>query len=216
MLLLRGFAVTACVVLLSACGSADPPADIARIDQVKSSFGPEFQVRSVAPTGIDPRMLAPQKLPAGITFTPPDCQKFAEGQTLPEGLKGNMAATTAEGLGNRFIALAVETSSPVPVADPGENCKKIEFSGGQVRGTVEVVEVPQIDGATTRGTHRVIQAGVGNRQRTGELYNYVASFGDSMVIVTANPLVVPGKPVAQVDTKRARDLLTAAVAAVRG
>ena len=36
------------------------------------------------------------------------------------------------------------------------------------------------------------------------------------MIVTANPTVQPGKPVAPVDTKRARDLLVAAVAAVRG
>jgi hypothetical protein len=216
MLLLRVTAVAGCVALLSACGSDDAPADIARIDQVKSVFGPEFQVRSVAPTGIDPRMLAPQKLPPGITFAPPECQEFAEGQTLPEGLKGNMAATSAEGAGNRFIALAVETSEPVPLAEPGENCRKIEFSGGQVRGSVEVVDVPQIEGAVTRGTHRILQAGVGDNQRTGELYNYVASFGDCMVIVTANPLVIPGKPVAKVDTQRARDLLTASVAAVRG
>jgi hypothetical protein len=37
-----------------------------------------------------------------------------------------------------------------------------------------------------------------------------------VVIVTANPLVLPGKPVAPVNTQRARDLLTAAVAAVKG
>jgi len=36
------------------------------------------------------------------------------------------------------------------------------------------------------------------------------------VIVTANPLVLPDKPVAPVNTQRARDVLTAAVAAVRG
>jgi hypothetical protein len=36
------------------------------------------------------------------------------------------------------------------------------------------------------------------------------------VIVTANPLVEPNKPVTPVDTQRARDLLSAAVKAVRG
>jgi len=36
------------------------------------------------------------------------------------------------------------------------------------------------------------------------------------VIVTANPLVLPDTPVAPVNTQRARDLLTAAVAAVKG
>jgi hypothetical protein len=36
------------------------------------------------------------------------------------------------------------------------------------------------------------------------------------VIVTANPLVVPDKPVAPVDTKRAGELLVAGVKAIRG
>ena len=36
------------------------------------------------------------------------------------------------------------------------------------------------------------------------------------VIVIANPLVEPGKQVVPVDTERARDLFTSAVAAVRG
>ena len=40
--------------------------------------------------------------------------------------------------------------------------------------------------------------------------------GTFVVIVTAYPLVLPDKPVAPVNTQRARDLLTAAVAAVKG
>ena len=83
-------------------------------------------------------------------------------------------------------------------------------------GLVEVVESPQIDGARTLGTHRVLQTMVDGKPRTGELYNYVAGFGNFLVIVTANPLVLPDKPVAPVDTQRARDLLTAAVSAVKG
>jgi hypothetical protein len=79
-----------------------------------------------------------------------------------------------------------------------------------------VVEAPKIDGAHTLGTHRVLQTTIDGKPRTGELYNYVASFGQFLVIVTANPLVLPDKPVVPVDTKRARDVLTAAVAAVKG
>ena len=66
------------------------------------------------------------------------------------------------------------------------------------------------------GTHRVLQTIVNGKPGAGEIYNYVASFGTFLVIVTANPLVLPDKPVAPVDTQRARDLLTAAVAAVKG
>ena len=104
----------------------------------------------------------------------------------------------------------------MPVNDPEDNCQKVGFAGGGVRGLVEVVEAPQIDGAHTLGTHRVLQTTVDGKPRTGELYNYVATFGTLLVIVTANPLVLPDKPVEPVNTQRARDLLSAAVAAVKG
>ena len=210
----------ACAGALAACGtgqSADTVnADIARVKDVRSSFGPGFQVSDVGPTGIDPRLLGPQALPQGMRFEPADCASFANQQMVPAGAKGNVAATTAEGDGNRFIAIAVETSEAATVNAPAENCRKVGFAGGAVRGLVEVVEAPQIDGAQTLGTHRVLQTTVDGKPRSGELYNYLASFGPFLVIVTANPLVLPDKPVAPVDTQRARDLLTAAVAAVRG
>ncbi|WP_101952281.1 DUF5642 family protein [Mycobacterium sp. 3519A] len=213
--------VGACAGLLTACAtgqSADQDlshADIAHVANVKSSFGSEFKVTSVGPTGIDPRLLGPQPLPQGMTFDPADCGKAASQQVVPAGAKGNMAATTAEGDGNRFIAIAVETSEPVTREDPAQNCQKVGFTGPGVRGLVEVVDAPHIDGVHTLGMHRVVQTTVDGKPRTGELYNYTASFGTFMVIVTANPLVVPGKPVAPVNTQRARDLLTAAVAAVK-
>jgi len=212
--------VIASAGLLTACGTGQSVdlshADIAHVANVKSSFGPEFKVTSVGPTGIDPRLLGPQTLPPGMTFDPTDCAKAASQQVVPQGMKGNMAATTAEGDGNRFIAMAVETSEAVPRTDPAQNCQKVGFSGPGMRGLVEVVEAPQIDGVHTVGSHRVLQTTVDGKPRTGELYNYVASFGTFLVIVTANPLVLPDKPVAPVNTQRARDLLTAAVAAVKG
>lgn len=213
----KRIAATACVGLLAACApTPDADADIARISEVRATFGDRFQYRDIAPTGIDPKLLQPQKLPPGMTFDPPECAKLAEGR-LPEGdLKGNMAAATAEGEGNRFIALAVETNAPVPVIDPGDSCKKVEFGGPGLRGAVDVVKAPHIDGVQTSATHRVLQTVVAGAPRTGELYNYTARFGSFMVIVTANPLVIPDKPVAPVNTERARRLLVDAVAAVRG
>lgn len=218
--MLRTLLALAVAVVLAAC-AGNPPADdakgdIAKVLDVTSSFGPDFTVRTVAPTGIDPRLLAQQPLPPGAVFDPPDCARVATGLTVPPGLKGNMAATTAEGDGNRFIAIALETSEALQVVDPGETCTKVAFAGGGVRGLVEVVEAPAIDGVRTLGTHRVVQTLVDGKPATGELYNYLASFSTFRVIVTANPLVVPGKSVVPVDTQRARDLLTAAVAAVRG
>ena len=207
----------ACVGAIAACGTGQPDlsdADIARVKDVKSSFAPEFKVTEIGPTGVDPKLLKPQELPPGTKFEPADC--VGTTQLVPEGVKGNMAATTAEGEGNRFIAIAVETSEEVPINRPADNCKKVGFAGGGVRGLVEVVDAPQIDGAETLGIHRVIQTAVAGTLHTGEVYNYIASFGTFLVIVTANPLVLPNQPVAPVNTQRARDILSAAVAAVRG
>jgi Domain of unknown function (DUF5642) len=218
----RAIVFVACAGVLAACATRQPAeqdfshADIAHVANVKSSFGSDFKVTSVGPTGIDPRLLTRQPLPAGMTFDPANCAKAATQRVLPQGVKGNMAATTAEGDGNRFIAIAIETSEAVPASDPTKNCQKVRFTGPGIRGLVEVVEAPQIAGVHTRGTHRVLQTTAGGKPRTGELYNYIANFGTFMVIVTANPLVLPDKPVAPVNTQRARDLLTAAVAAVKG
>jgi hypothetical protein len=207
--------------LLAACsshGSSDnaPTADITKISQVKSDFGPEFKVKDVPKTGIDPKMLATHKLPPGLKFDPPDCSSFVVGQDMPPGLQGNMAAVSAEGDGNRFIAMAVQTSAPVPFEDPSRNCRKVAFEGGRLRGLIEAVDVPQIDGTRTQGVHRVLQTVVQGKPRSGELYNYSAHFGDYQVIITANPLPQQGKPPTPIDTKKARDLLVKSVAAVRG
>jgi len=154
--------------LLAACsshGSSDnaPSADITKISQVKSDFGPEFKVKDVPKTGIDPKVLATHKLPPGLKFDPPDCSSFVVGQDMPPGLQGNMAAVSAEGDGNRFIAMAVQTSAPVPFEDPSRNCRKVAFEGGRMRGLIEAVDAPQIDGVRTQGVHRVLQTVLGGQ-----------------------------------------------------
>ena len=214
----RVLALTACAAALTACTAGGPEqgAGITGVFEVKSTFDAQFQVTTTGPTGIDPKLLAPAAVPPGVRVEPQACAKFAAGLGIPDGAQGNMAAATAEGKGNRFIAIAVETSKPVPFNEPGPDCQKVGYGGPGVRGLVEVVEAPQIEGARVLGTHRVVQTVVDGRPHSGELFNYVASFDSYLVIVTANPLVVPNTPVAPVDTQKARDLLTAAVAAVRG
>jgi hypothetical protein len=204
-----------CTVTIAGCAASVPAADISRIAEVKSSFGPQFSVTEVPPTGIDPKFLTGQKLPDGLKFQPAGCAEFATGQLVPTGTEGNMAAVSAEGEGNRFIVIAVQTNEPVPVTEPGADCRKVAFDGGAIRGTVESVEVPKIDGATTIGVHRVVQTAVDGKPRTGEVFNYSAHFGDYQVIVAANPLVLPNKPTVPVNTQRARDLLIAGVNAIR-
>ncbi|MGD9619766.1 MAG: DUF5642 family protein [Mycolicibacterium sp.] len=217
---LAGVTVAGCVGLLVACGSNQPVdlsrADIAKVAGIGSSFGPPYKVSTVGPAAIDPRLLGPQTLPPGLTFDPADCAAAASRQTLPIGVKGNMAATTAEGEGMRYIVIAVETSEPVPAQTPTEQCRAVTFTGPTVRGSVERVEAPHVEGVPIVGTHRVLQTTADGRTRTGELYNYVATFGNFIVIVTANPLVLPDAPVVPVNTSRARELVTQAVALVRG
>jgi hypothetical protein len=207
------------VCLLAACSHASPEAtpsaDINKIKQVKSEFGPGYKVTETAKTGIDPKVLTTHKLPPGLTFDPPDCASFVVGEDMPPGLQGNMAAVAAEGDGGRFIAMALQTSVPVPFTEPGRNCQKVAFKGGRVRGLIEVVDTPQIEGTQTLGVHRVLQTVVQGKPRTGELYNYTAHFGDYQVIVTVNPMLVQGQPPKPVDTKQARDLLVKSVAAIK-
>ncbi|OBB70062.1 hypothetical protein A5758_04625 [Mycobacterium sp. 852014-50255_SCH5639931] len=207
----------AVVGVLAGCSSGVTSAkvDIKKVSEVKSSFGPDYKVTDIGERGIDPKVLSGRKLPDGLTFDPANCAKAAAGPEMPSDLQGNMAAISAEGKGNRFVVIAVETSKALPFNDPGKDCAKVAFSGPQLRGGLEVVDAPQIDGTHTLGVHRVLQALVAGGPRTGELYDYSAQFGDYQVIVTANPLVIPGQPVAPVDTQRARDLLVSAVKAVR-
>ena len=208
------------VCLVAACshGSSEtaPTADIAKISQVKSAFGPEYKVKDTPKTAIDPKVLSTHKLPPGLKFHPPNCASTVIPEDMPPGLQGNMAAVSAEGNGNRFIVMAVQTSAPLPFNEPGRKCRKVAFEGGPVRGIKEVVDVPQIEGTRTLGVRTVIQTVVQGKPRSGELYNYTANFGDYQVIVTASPLLQPGQPATPIDTNRARDLLVKSVAAIKG
>lgn len=190
--------------------SPSPPVDIGKIVSLKQSFGPDFTVQAIDKTAIDPKLLAPLQFQQGLTWDPADCSKYA--WALPTGLKGNIASVLAEGEGNRFIAMAIETSEPVTV-DPAavDKCRHVSFTGADVRGVVDVVDAPHIDGVQTLGKHRQLQTAVGS----GELYTYVAYLGDYLVMVTANPLPVPNQPVPPVNVQRAQHLLSDAVAAVR-
>lgn len=209
-----------CAGLLASCSSQPSDdfshADITRVKNLSTEFSAPYTVKTAGPAAIDPRLLGPQKLPPGVTFDPAECGETAQQQNVPADVKGNMAALTAEGDGVRYVAIALETSERVPVSTPTDECTKVTFTGAGVRGLVEVVEAPQIEGVHTVGTHRVLQTVTAEGPRTGEIYNYVADFGTFIVIVTANPLVQADRPVAHIDTGRARDLVTRAVDLVKG
>lgn len=207
-----------CAALIGGCSTSAVPQhiDISKVQSLKSTFGPDFKVVTTGTTGIDPKLLAPQRLPPGVTVDPADCASYASGGMLPPSLRGNMAGLSAEGEGNRFIAIALEASELVPFdSQIADKCKHVTFTSGAFHGTVDAVDAPHVDGAQTVGYHRVLQATINGRARSGEIYDYVAYLGDNLVLVTANPLVVPTGPVVQVNVPRAQKLFTDAVAAVR-
>ena len=133
---------------------------------------------------------------------------------MPPDVQGNMAAVSAEGNGDRFVVIALETSKPLPVNDPGKDCTRSHSPGTRCAAASRSSTRRSIDGTHTWACIASCRR-PGRRLRTGELYDYSAQFGDYQVIVIANPLVVPDQPVATVDTQRARDLLVKAVAAIR-
>jgi Domain of unknown function (DUF5642) len=198
---------------IAACTSTPPPraADIGKILSVKSTFGPDFKVQTIDKSAIDPKLLSPLQFQQGIKWEPPDCAQYA--WTLPSGLKGNIASVSAEGAGNRFIAMALETSEPVPYDSTiVDKCRHVTFGGQNVRGVVDVIDAPHIDGVQTLGKHRELHTAAAS----GELYTYVAYLDTTLVVVTANPLLAPNQPVPPVNVQRAQRLLTDSVAAVRG
>lgn len=210
-------AVSICV--LGGCSSgvnasSPPKADITKVVDVKSSFGPEFKVKDIPKRTADPASFASHTLPPGVIFHPPECAKVALGPQRPPSLQATVAAVSAEDDTNRFVVVAAETSAPLPSDDPGHHCSKIAISGAHVQGSIEVVDTPKIEGTQTLGVHRVLRT-LDDSGRTLELYHYSAQFGDYQVIVIASPTTVPDQPDPPVDTQRARDLLVKAVAAIR-
>ena len=98
-----------------------------------------------------------------------------------------------------------------------DHCKHITFSGGGLKGEIYAINAPHIDGAKTLGTYSVLEATVADRTRFTESYNYTAYLGNHhLVLVAANPVLVPNQSPPPVNVDRARRLLTDSVAAVRG
>lgn len=214
--MLKAVVAIALLCLLVGCssGASLTKADITKVIEVKSSFGPEFKVKDIAKRAIDPKLFSAHKLPPGLTFDPAECSKVAVTPEMPLGLHGSMAGVSAEGVGNRFLVIAMDTSEPLPFNDPGQRCNNVNFTGSKVDGSIEVVEAPTIEGTRTLGLHRVLQATNGSG-RSIELYHYSAQFGHYQVIVTAIPTMSLKEPAAPADTQRARDLLVKSVNAIR-
>ena len=97
--MLKVLLATASVCVLAGCSSggdtSSAKADISKVADVRSSFGPEYKVADITERAIDPKLLSARKLPDGLTFDPANCAKVAAGPEMPPDLQGNMAAVSA-------------------------------------------------------------------------------------------------------------------------
>lgn len=205
-------ALTGAIVSCSSHGST-AKADITKITAVKSSFGSAFVVDDIAKRDADSKAFGANTLPRGLKFDPPSCARLVVGPEVPEGLHGTTVGVSAQGNGNQFVVMAVETSAPLPWNDPGHHCGKVTFSGPHEQGSMEIVDTPEIADTERLGVRRVTT--LKGADHSTETYHYTAQFGDYEVTVIASPMMVPGQPPAPIDTQLARDLLAKGVAAIR-
>lgn len=128
-----------------------------------------------------------------------------------------MVAISAEGNGNRFVVIAMQTSKQVPFdTDFTTKCRHVTFQAGKLSGVFDVVDAPRIRDAQTLGTNQQTQAKVGAKDVAHQLFKYVASVGDLVVNVNASPVMLRNQPSPPVDLERAWRLLSDSVSTIRG
>ena len=139
---------------------------------------------------------APQTLPPGVTFDPPTARSSRRARRCRRAQGQHGRRRPRRATGNRFIAIAVETSEAVPIhRSRATTARRSRSPGPGCAVSSRSVEAPAIDGAQHAGhPPRSCRRPSTASPRSGELYNYVASFGTFLVIVTANPLVLPDSP----------------------
>ena len=149
----------------------------------------------------------------GWVTEPPQCGVLA-------GPAADEATTKGwSGSGPGGIVHAVVVGSPTaPVTlDPavlGE-CGQWSVVSGNTTGTVNLVDAPAIDGATTVGMDTVAKTVVeGGTETTSTAYTFGAYLGDYLAFVTV--VMEPGSPNPPLGQDFAADLLVKTVSALRG
>jgi Domain of unknown function (DUF5642) len=123
------------------------------------------------------------------------------------------------GSGPGGIVHAVVTGSPTsPVTfDPAvlAECGHWTVISGNTTGTVNLVDAPAIEGATTVGMDTVAKTVVeGGTETTSAVYTFSAYLGDYLAFVTV--VADPGSPNPPLGQEFAADLLVKTVSALRG
>ena len=123
------------------------------------------------------------------------------------------------GSGPGGIVHAVVTGSPTaPVTlDPAvlAECGQWTVMSGNTTGTVNLIDAPAIDGATTVGMDTVAKTVVeGGTETASTAYTFSAYLGDYLAFVTV--VTDPGSPNPPLGQEFAADLLVKTVSALRG
>ena len=158
--------------------------------------------------GDRPATARPAEAAARADLRPGRLREGRRQQAIPRASRATWRRRPPRATGMRYIAIAVETSEPVPVNTPDRpSAARSTFTGAGMRGLVEVVEAPQIDGRAHRG-HPPRPADDDRRQaahrRALQLRRQLRHLHRDRHRQPAG--ASPTSPSLQVDTQRARDL----------
>jgi hypothetical protein len=214
----------AATAIVAGCGHAGVPAtpsaspSTAAKSQVNAAN--ISRVRGDLPAGYEVADLRGPASPAafwglgpGWVTEPPQCGLLAGPPTDDATSKG----WSASGPGG--IVHAVVTGSPAsPVTvDPAvlADCGHWTVTSGNTTGTVNLIDAPAIEGATTVGMDTTAKTVVeGGMETTSAVYTFSAYLGDYLAFVTV--VSDPGSPNPPLGREFAADLLVKTVTALRG
>ena len=208
--------LAAALVLTAGCAAApdEPPASSptpapvtpANIKRVLGRLPPGYE--SAATDLASPAAL--WGLGAAATADPPQCAPLAEPppDAPAQGVSGS-------GPGGIVYAVVVPTDQGAPPPDRIADCARWTLTRAGTVVSVDLVDAPQIDGATTLGmVSRRATRVEGGGEIVSRAYTFTA-YLDGYRAVTA-VVVDPGSPDRPLDARFAADLLVAAVEELRG
>ncbi|WP_234834635.1 DUF5642 family protein [Mycolicibacterium stellerae] len=210
--------------VVAGCGHAGPPpvpsTSISPADQSEVNPARISRVRGELPAGYEVADVLGPASPAafwgfgpGWVTEPPHCAPLAGPATDDATTRG------WSGSGPGGIVHAVVTGSPAsPITlDPSvlAECGQWTVTSGNTTGTVNIIDAPAVEGATTVGMDTVATTVVeGGMETTSTVYTFSAYLGDYLAFVTV--VADPGSPNPPLGQEFAADLLVKTVSALRG
>ncbi len=214
----------ALLCVLTACGQPDtsPPTSTsaAAVEEAQVNPARISRTRGDLPAGYEVTDAGGPASPAqfwgvgpGWVSEPPLCAVLAGPPTDDATTKG----WSASGPGGIVHATVTGSpTAPVPV-DRGllTECGQWTVTSANTTATVNLVDAPTIDGATTVGMSTVARTVVeGGTETTSTAYTFSAYLGDYLASVTV--VTDPGSPNPPLGQEFAADLLVKTVSALRG